>query len=64
MLKIVSLVKQYVLFSILWTSQLRPENIPGLLLFIDFQNVFDSVDGNFSLRVLKSLTLVETSFNG
>ena len=40
------------------------ENIPGLLLFIDFKKLLMMWNGNFSLRVLKSLTLVETSFNG
>ena len=40
------------------------ENIPGLLLFIDFQKLLIVCNWNFSLRVLKSLTLVETSFNG
>ena len=40
------------------------ENVPGLLLFRDFQKALIVWNGNFSLRVLKSLTLVETSFNG
>ena len=40
------------------------ENVPGLLLFKDFQKALIVWNGNFSLRVLKSLTLVETSFNG
>ena len=40
------------------------ENVPGLLLFRDFQKALIVWNGNLSLRVLKSLTLVETSFNG
>ena len=40
------------------------ENFPGLLLFIDFKKLLRVWNGNFSLRVLKSLTLVENSFNG
>ena len=52
MLKIVSLVKQYVLFSILWTSHAK-ENTPGLLLFIDFQKAFHSVEWEFLIESLK-----------
>ena len=52
MLNIVSLVKQYVLFSILWTSHAK-ENTPGLLLFIDFQEAFDSVEWEFLIESRK-----------
>ena len=30
------------------------ENIPGLLIFIDFQKAFDSLEWNFLLRCLES----------
>ena len=30
------------------------ENIPGLLIFIDFQKAFDSLELNFMLRCLES----------
>ena len=41
------------------------ENIPGLMVFIDFQKAFDSVDyGNLFSNVLKFLILVQISFAG
>ena len=53
MLKIVSLVKQYLrsIFDIMdFTAK---ENIPGLLLFIDFQKAFDSVEWEFLIESLE-----------
>ena len=40
------------------------ENIPGLMLFIDFQKAFNSVEGEFFLNVLRHSVLVQISFTG
>ena len=40
------------------------KNIPGLLIFIDFQKAFDSLEWNFLLRCLESLTLAPVLFYG
>ena len=34
------------------------ENIPGLMIFLDFQKAFDSVEWDFILECLESLNLV------
>ena len=35
-----------------WTIQKKKQNIPGILLFIDFEKAFDSLDWNFMLKCL------------
>ena len=43
------------------------ENVPGLLIFIDFQKAFDSLEWNFPLRCLESFnfgsSLIRWTFN-
>ena len=40
------------------------ENIPGLMLFIDFQKAFDSVEWEFLFKCLEAFNLVQISFTG
>ena len=40
------------------------ENIPGLMLFIDFQKAFDSAEWEFLLNALRHSILVQISFTG
>ena len=40
------------------------ENIPGFMLFMDFQKAFDSVEWEFLLNVKRLSILVQISFTG
>ena len=40
------------------------ENLPGLLIFIDFLKAFDSLEWNFLLRYLESFNSGSVSFDG
>jgi len=40
------------------------KNIPGLLIFIDFQKAFDSLEWNFLLSCLRVLILVQILSDG
>ena len=49
----------------------KQQNTPGILLFIDFENVFDSIDWTFMLKWLEAfgfgptlIRWVETFYNG
>ena len=55
-----SLVKQYDLFSPDIMDFTVQENIPGLLIFLDFQKAFDSLEWNFLLRCLESFNFGST----
>jgi len=35
----------------------KSQNIPGLLLFIDFEKVFDSLDWDFMIKSLDAFSL-------
>ena len=40
------------------------ENIPGLMIFIDFQKAFDSVEWRFLIKCLEEFNFGQTSFAG
>ena len=53
MLKIDTLAKQCDLFFDVMDLTLK-ENVPGLLIFIEFQKAFDSLEWNFLLSCLEA----------
>ena len=51
MLKAGLLVKQLDQLSMIWITQ-KKQNIPGILLFVDFEKAFDSIDWEFMVKCL------------
>ena len=57
MLKIASLEERYDQYLTLWNLQPDNENIPAILIFIDFKKVFDAVEWYNPLYCLMVLLL-------
>ena len=53
-LRIDTLVRQSDQFLISWNLQFQTKNIPGLLIFIDFQKAFDTLEWNILFSCLNA----------